>query len=308
MGIGTSNGAYFEDDFQHQAGVETPTEEDKASAISIKPVTENTPEAGPSVMDKLLGTNGQERHQLWPERMVRDAFKAVHGVSTGQIPMWTVDPETGDFHTSEEGLAAAQSLMPFALSGAIPTVVHLRGEGVEALSAGRVPARVREIPPEPPRPPASPREFEQQPFDFGDMPTPESFAEHAPKERFSEEIKDAIDEAKKGDKPALIKDYDQSLGNMHKFYFADKNGVGEIKLIMKGKNAHVSWIGSIKGMGKAVEYDQPYGYQNFGPSAMRSLIKQLKEKLPDAETISGFRISGARGKSGKTDDAKMRLR
>ena len=33
----------------------------------------------PSVIDRLLGTNGVERYQLWPERLVRSAVSAPHG-------------------------------------------------------------------------------------------------------------------------------------------------------------------------------------------------------------------------------------
>lgn len=40
------------------------------------------------------------------------------------------------------------------------------------------------------------------------------------------------------------------------------------------------------------------GSNTFGPSAMRSLIPQLQQHFPEAETLSGFRISGMRGKYG----------
>ncbi len=39
------------------------------------------------VIDKLLGTNGQERYQLWPEKLIRDALAAPHDVYTeGALP------------------------------------------------------------------------------------------------------------------------------------------------------------------------------------------------------------------------------
>lgn len=39
------------------------------------------------VVDTLLGTNGQERYQLWPERVVRDALSAPHDVLNSKTPM-----------------------------------------------------------------------------------------------------------------------------------------------------------------------------------------------------------------------------
>ena len=35
-----------------------------------------------AVLGKLTGTNGQERYQLWPEKVVREALSAAHDVAT----------------------------------------------------------------------------------------------------------------------------------------------------------------------------------------------------------------------------------
>lgn len=77
--------------------------------------------------DALFG-RGRERLQLWPEKMVRGAFDSVQKVMNGDVPMWSADPGTGEFHTSIEGLEAAHSLIPFAIGGGIPTRIRLRPE------------------------------------------------------------------------------------------------------------------------------------------------------------------------------------
>lgn len=90
----------------------------------------------PDFVDKLFGTNGAERYPLWPERMVRDMLSSAHDVGTGKVPMWSMDPETGDMHTSIDGLEAAHSLMPAANGGGFPLKIQLHPEAVDALSEG----------------------------------------------------------------------------------------------------------------------------------------------------------------------------
>lgn len=83
---------------------------------------------GHPFLDKLFGINGAERYQTWPERAIRDmskAFDVASKVSKGEIPMWAQDPETGEFHTSIEGMEGARELMPLAMSGQIPLRIHL---------------------------------------------------------------------------------------------------------------------------------------------------------------------------------------
>lgn len=90
-----------------------------------------------SVMDKLFGLHGQERYQLWPERLVRDAVSAPHDVMTGQIPTHEVDPVTGEVHTSSGLIKAAQDVSALAGTGG------LAGTGNEAgMALGVVPVDV----------------------------------------------------------------------------------------------------------------------------------------------------------------------
>jgi hypothetical protein len=89
----------------------------------------------PSFIDKLLGTNGAERHRLWPEKLIRDLATTAHDVGTGKIPMWSMDPETGDFHTSIEGIEAAHGMIAGANSGGFPLRIKLRDTGTNSPAA-----------------------------------------------------------------------------------------------------------------------------------------------------------------------------
>ena len=51
----------------------------------------NEPSVAQRVVDRLLGTNGQERYQLWPERLVRDALSAPHDVLNSKTPLTSED-------------------------------------------------------------------------------------------------------------------------------------------------------------------------------------------------------------------------
>lgn len=44
-----------------------------------------------SVLDKLLGTNGQDRYQLWPERLIREALAAPHDAMNTTTPVTSAD-------------------------------------------------------------------------------------------------------------------------------------------------------------------------------------------------------------------------
>lgn len=95
------------------------------------------------------------------------------------------------------------------------------------------------------------------------------------------------------DKKLQLKLVDQGTGrfaNVHDFDFINEAGkpVGEMQITNEGKNLVVEMV-SNKGMSNA-----------FGPSIIRDIAKQLKALFPEAETISGFRVSGAREKAGVT--------
>lgn len=177
MGIGTSLGAHFENDFDLQAGKEyTPPEiKPKDELVDSNVVTPNqaaqdkqlndiemkelggtpismriypqkesevqTPELpdvgeplvpdggqvseGNNGLNAIFGTGDVERFKLWPERMLRDLINAAHKVSTGQVSMWSFDQNSGEFHTSIEGMEQAHALMPAILSGTLPGRISL---------------------------------------------------------------------------------------------------------------------------------------------------------------------------------------
>jgi len=101
--------------------------------IIVRP--QNTPDNEPvkqedsklqNIIDKLFGLNGQERYQLWPEKLVRDAISAPHDVMTGEIPQYTIDPVTGEAQTSPQMIKAGVDTSSLAGSGG------LAGAGSEA--------------------------------------------------------------------------------------------------------------------------------------------------------------------------------
>lgn len=66
------------------------------------------------------------------------------------------------------------------------------------------------------------------------------------------------------------------------------------------KNVYVQWIGS-------PDESILKGVNELGPSEIRTLLKEIKKAYPEAELLSGFRISGARGSKGITDDTVVAL-
>ncbi len=78
----------------------------------------------------------------------------------------------------------------------------------------------------------------------------------------------------------------------HDFQMLDEKGnpVGYINLSTQkgGKELYVDMISGVNGLGP----------RDFGPSLMRSLLRQLKAEFPGAESITGHRVSGAREKAG----------
>lgn len=115
--------------------------------------------------------------------------------------------------------------------------------------------------------------------------------------RVSEEVK----EAAKNDKLSLI-DNGKTSGyesTSHNFLFANKAGKGELSITEsgEGKNLYVNGIYGDKG---------PWQYDT---RTIKDLVKLLKNEFPNAETLSGFRVSGARAATGSGPArASMRLR
>jgi hypothetical protein len=80
----------------------------------------------------------------------------------------------------------------------------------------------------------------------------------------------------------------------HGFDILDQTGrrVAELHLTRSGdgKNLHVEWFG-----GTVTPIGRPTQIANiFGPKLVRGLFQQVKEQFPEAETITGKRVSGAR--------------
>lgn len=96
------------------------------------------------------------------------------------------------------------------------------------------------------------------------------------------------------DKPAFIGE------GQHSFALTDEKGrdVGQLLLNERheGKDLYVEWVsGNITG-----------GLANtFGPRLIRGILEQLKAEFPNAEFISGHRISGAREAAGAVDTKGM---
>jgi hypothetical protein len=111
----------------------------KPAAGSLSPV-DNLPDMGPPLIgdggqfspgtksgNRLFGTGGEERYQLWPERIVRsvlaaarDGMTAAHDAMTGELPMWAEDPETGEIHTSPQAIERARNLAGLLVGGGMP--------------------------------------------------------------------------------------------------------------------------------------------------------------------------------------------
>lgn len=96
-----------------------------ADAIE-KPIAEVPSEGVPehhtsrlqSVMDKLFGLHGQERYQLWPEKLVRDAISAPHDVMTeGLLPPGLRREDFTDIPASTEPTTAVGKALGLAPVG-----------------------------------------------------------------------------------------------------------------------------------------------------------------------------------------------
>lgn len=91
---------------------------------------------------------------------------------------------------------------------------------------------------------------------------------------------------------AARQDLDINPGYKDAFDITDEKGnvVGTLQGMVRGTNFFVDWVSSRAWA------------QSFGPRQVRSLIEELKREYPQIETVSGYRVSGAREKSGKEDN------
>lgn len=100
------------------------------SPIGVETNPDSVGSSGYPVIDKLLGLGGQERYQLWPEKVVREALTAPHDILSGATPQYEVDPNTGDVHTSPQMIAGAQAVSALAGSGGLAGVEKGAGEAL----------------------------------------------------------------------------------------------------------------------------------------------------------------------------------
>lgn len=88
--------------------------------------------------------------------------------------------------------------------------------------------------------------------------------------------------------PGLDPELFHGATEAHIYEMLDENGVpvGNVELYPSsdGKNINVGWVGGQAGLHAG----------DFGPALMRDLIKQIKTLYPEAETLGGERVSGAR--------------
>lgn len=93
------------------------------------------PELATKSVSHLLGTGGEERYQLWPERMLRSAVTLPHEAMTGDVPVYEVNPRTGEVHTSGEMILRSQDLAGMGGTGGLAGV----GEEGAASALGSAP-------------------------------------------------------------------------------------------------------------------------------------------------------------------------
>ena len=86
-------------------------------------------------------------------------------------------------------------------------------------------------------------------------------------------------------------------GPMHGLDIHDENGkvVGGMVITPQGKNLEIENVNGIAG----------HWANSFGPGLIRDLARQLKALYPEAETASGYRVTGAR--EGRPQQIVVRL-
>lgn len=192
----------------------------------------------------------------------------------------------GDEVSGASGVAAQRESAFRALNGRTDLSNQERGDAIEAIRRQLPLPRDQEgltIPPRRPRP------YTGDTLEARALTPEETSTSIANREATSKAYVKA-QEARKSDKLQLIEAGKIPIyeGNSHKFLFANKNGIGRLSITEtdKGKSLYVNGIYGEKG---AWQYDTP---------TIKSLVKLLKDEFPNAETLSGFRVSGARAATG----------
>lgn len=103
--------------------------------------------------------------------------------------------------------------------------------------------------------------------------------------------------------PAEIEESYGKGAKEHLFTMHDEKGrtVGDLSLVEygEGKRLWVGWVGGAERLTQGIMG----GTRNdwvLGPHLMLQLAKQVREMFPNAEEVSGYRVSGARDKAGTT--------
>jgi hypothetical protein len=81
------------------------------------------------IKDRLLGTNGVERYQTWPEKMIRSGATLAGDVMSGKEPTQVIDPITGDVTLSPKMIGRTLDMAGMAGTGG------LAGTGDAALTS-----------------------------------------------------------------------------------------------------------------------------------------------------------------------------
>lgn len=85
----------------------------------IKGLAETSFSKGGEGFNNVFGLDNKERYQLWPEKVLREALTGAGDVATGKTPAWSIDPATGDVHTSPQMVEKAQAISALAGSGGL---------------------------------------------------------------------------------------------------------------------------------------------------------------------------------------------
>jgi len=96
-----------------------PVDYDPWANLGMAGVEDKSGQSEHPLLKQLFGLGGEERYQLWPERMVRAGATAAGNVMSGQTPQWAVDPETGDVHTSPQMIEAGLDTAALAGTGGL---------------------------------------------------------------------------------------------------------------------------------------------------------------------------------------------
>lgn len=92
------------------------------------------------------------------------------------------------------------------------------------------------------------------------------------------------------------------------YKFSSEGSTGVIGITEHGKDLYVNWIGRPRSAYDETVTGKPVEPWSVGTKAVRSLLRNIKEEFPNAETISGFRVSGVRGHQSSPARATMKLR